>query len=66
MPELHEPSLSRRTGLAELRAWYLEGLRPKLSRAAGAGTVPPAAAEALDQRLREFLDLPSVREEEAA
>jgi hypothetical protein len=52
--------------LVELRAWYLAGLRPKLTDAVGAGTVPGAAAAALDRRLRDFLDLADEPREEAA
>ncbi|MGZ4388116.1 MAG: hypothetical protein ACXVZL_01905 [Gaiellaceae bacterium] len=48
---------TERDGRAELRAWYLRGLRPKLADAVDAGKVAPAAAEALDRQLREFLQL---------
>jgi uncharacterized protein YciW len=46
-----------RSQRAELQAWYLAGLAPKLAGAAATGTVSPAAAEALDRVLRDFLDL---------
>jgi hypothetical protein len=36
---------------AELRAWYLGRLRPKLENAVAAGMVEPAAVEALDDQL---------------
>lgn len=48
-----------RNARAELQTWYLASLRLKLARAANTGIVPPAAAAALDQRLRDFLDLPA-------
>jgi hypothetical protein len=49
----------RRTNArAELQAWYLAGLAPKLAAAVKAGRVPAANAEELDRRVREFLDLP--------
>ena len=50
---------------AELQAWYLQGLLPKLARAAGSGTVDPRAVEALDGEMRAFLDLARAREEAA-
>ena len=48
----------RQTELSELRAWYLERLRPKLAKAANSGSValPPAAT--LHERLTTLLDLP--------
>ena len=55
-----------REELAELQEWYVEGLRPKLVRAAGAGTVEAAAAEALDRRVCDFLGLPEADPDEAA
>jgi hypothetical protein len=61
---MHESALSRE--LAELQAWYVEGLRPKLVRAAGTGTVTPAAAQALDRRVCDFLGLPEAEADEAA
>jgi hypothetical protein len=51
---------------AELQAWYLGGLQPKLVRAVAAGTAPPGAVEALDVQLRELLALPRERAHEAA
>ncbi|HSP72978.1 MAG TPA: hypothetical protein VLN26_11450 [Gaiellaceae bacterium] len=57
---------SERDRRAELQAWYLGSLRPKLARAASVGTVAPAAADALDRQLRDFLDLPGRAGEEAA
>jgi len=39
---------------AELRAWYIGRLRPRLENAVAAGTVEPAAVEALDDQLGEF------------
>jgi len=50
---------------AELHAWYLRGLRPKLARAARTGVVAPQALEALDAEVRALLDLPLEREEAA-
>ncbi len=44
----------------ELQTWYLDSLRPKLIRAAGAGVVERAAANELDQQLRNLFDLPDV------
>lgn len=64
MPRSRQPADA--STLAELRTWYLAGLRPKLTRAATTGTVAPAAAEALDRQLRDFLDLPGEVREEAA
>jgi hypothetical protein len=61
---MHEAALPRE--LAELQAWYVESLRPKLVRAAGTGTVESAAAEALDRRVYDFLGLPDANAEEAA
>ena len=48
-------SAERRSARAELQAWYLVSLHPKLVRAADTGIVPPAAAEALDRQMRAFL-----------
>ena len=41
---------------AELQAWYLGRLRPRLENAVAAGTIEPAAVEALDDQLGELLD----------
>jgi hypothetical protein len=64
MPIMHESVLTHE--LAELQGWYVDGLRPKLVRAAGSGTVEPAAAAELDRKLCELLGLPETHEEEAA
>lgn len=48
----------------ELQAWYAGSLYPKLARAARTGAVAPAAADALDRLLRDFLDLPHEHERE--
>ena len=50
---------------AELQSWYLQGLQPKLARAAGKGTVDPRAVAALDAEVRQFLDLSQAQEEAA-
>jgi hypothetical protein len=61
---------SRRPGerepRAELQAWYLASLYPKLARAVGGGTVTPAAARELDRQLRDLLDLRGDASREAA
>jgi hypothetical protein len=49
----------------ELQAWYLEGLLPKLTRAARTGGVDPRAVDALDGEMRAFLDLARARESAA-
>jgi hypothetical protein len=51
---------------AELRAWYLGRLRPKLAEAVTAGTVEPTAVETLDFQVAELFDLPDELREEAA
>jgi hypothetical protein len=56
---------STRSARAELQAWYLHGLRPKLARAAGSGAVDPRAVDAFDGEMRAFLDLSRAREEAA-
>jgi uncharacterized protein YciW len=43
---------------AELQAWYVERLRPKLARATRANLVRAAAAAALDERMRALLESP--------
>lgn len=50
---------------AELQSWYLQGLLPKLARAARTGAVDRAAVEALDTDVRALLDLSRAREEAA-
>jgi hypothetical protein len=64
MPTLHESSATRE--LADLRGWYLDDLRPKLTRAADAGAVEAVAAADFDRRLRELLRLPDPGRGEAA
>jgi hypothetical protein len=53
------------TARAELQAWYLHGLRPKLARAGEAGVVDRGALEALDDDVRALLDLSRAGEEAA-
>ena len=68
-PEASAPKTTERRPLderAELQAWYLGSLRPKLRDAARAGTVEPAAVATLDRLVRDFLDLPAARVDEAA
>jgi hypothetical protein len=48
---------------AELRTWYLQGLQPKLARAANTGAADPLAVAALDAEVRKLLDLSRTREE---
>ncbi|HZS25508.1 MAG TPA: hypothetical protein VFA30_11060 [Gaiellaceae bacterium] len=52
---------TRSSARAELRTWYLAGLRPKLVRAASDGVVSDGAAGALDALLRALLDAPPGR-----
>jgi hypothetical protein len=54
-----------RAARAELQAWYLRGLLPKLVRAARSGVIDLREVEGLDADLRTLLD-PSVEHEEAA
>jgi len=52
------------TGLgarAELRAWYLGHLRPRLVDAVAAGIVEPGAVEELDLQVAGILHLPERR-----
>jgi hypothetical protein len=42
---------------AELRAWYLRGLRPRLALAARVRSISAGQAAALDHAMRELLDL---------
>jgi hypothetical protein len=55
-----------RDGRAELQAWYLTSLRPRLASAARAGKVPSGAAAALDSRLADLLLLVDARRRDAA
>ncbi|HZT15598.1 MAG TPA: hypothetical protein VFA19_06580 [Gaiellaceae bacterium] len=64
MPRRRRPT--ERDARAELQAWYLTSLRPKLARAATADVVEAAAADELDRQLRVFLDLPETAPERAA
>jgi hypothetical protein len=41
---------------AELQAWYLTGLRPKLASAVLGGKVQPGQAALLDLQVRELLE----------
>jgi hypothetical protein len=50
---------------ANLQAWYLRSLLPKLSRAARTKVVNPEAVEALDADVRSLLDISREREEAA-
>ena len=59
------PNKSSNDARAELRLWYLHGLRPKLARAAGTGAVDPRAVAAVDAEVRKILDLSRAREEVA-
>jgi hypothetical protein len=51
---------------AELRAWYLAGLWPKLAEAASTGTITPGSASAFDDEMRDLLDLAHESQAEAA
>jgi hypothetical protein len=42
---------------ADLRAWYLAGLWPKLAAAADSGEIEPGLADELDDVMRDMLDL---------
>ena len=46
---------------AELRAWYLGHLRPRLVEAVAAGVVWPGAVEALDLEVADLVELPERR-----
>ena len=46
---------------AELRAWYLGRLRPRLVEAVTAGIVGPGAVEELDLRVAELFEQPARR-----
>jgi hypothetical protein len=54
-----------RDARAELQAWYLHGLLPKLARAASTGTVDTGAVEALDADVRALLDVTEARRDAA-
>ena len=54
-----------RAARAELHAWYLGGLLPKLAHAGRTGTVDVRAVEALDADMRSLLDLSPAQEEAA-
>ena len=51
------PNERMRDARAELQAWYVHGLQPKLARAASTGAVDPQAVAALDAEVRRFLDI---------
>jgi hypothetical protein len=53
-----------RNSRAELQTWYLASLQPRLRDAESAGIVSPAAADALDREIRDFLNLPGGGREE--
>jgi hypothetical protein len=46
---------------AELRAWYLGHLRPRLVEAVATGVVRPGAVEALDLQVAGLFELPERR-----
>jgi hypothetical protein len=50
---------------AELQAWYLRGLLPKLVQAAKAGAADVGAVGALDAEMRALLEISQEREEAA-
>jgi hypothetical protein len=64
MPTSSDPT--PRDPRADLQAWYLASLQPKLRRAASTGMVRTAAVNALDRQLRELLDLPVDARQQAA
>ena len=51
---------------ADLRDWYLAGLRPKVTAAADSGAIEPGLADELDGVMRDLLDLEHETYEEAA
>ncbi len=57
---------TQRNASSELRAWYLQGLAPKLAAAVRAGKAEAAAVAELDRQLRALLDLPDGRPGERA
>jgi hypothetical protein len=54
-----------REARAELQAWYLRGLLPKLAQAAETGTVDAGAVDALDAEVRALLEISHERKEAA-
>jgi hypothetical protein len=58
-------SREKKAARAELQAWYLGGLLPKLACAAKAGLVDVGALDALDADVRALLEL-SREQKEAA
>jgi hypothetical protein len=59
--------MNARAARAELQAWYLEHLRPRLEDAVAVGNVEPGAMTALDFQLVGFFPKPDeVRQETAA
>lgn len=54
-----------RAARADLRAWYLRGLLPKLSRAASSGVIDRREVEGLDAEVRALLGLSPPRKEAA-
>jgi hypothetical protein len=46
---------------AELQAWYLERLQPKLERAVRSGVADPGSVAALHAEMRALLDLEPAR-----
>ena len=50
---------------AELQAWYLDRLRPRLEDALVAGTIEPADLEVLDVQLSDFFEPPGLPKEAA-
>ena len=58
------PAFQVSTGLgarAELRAWYLGHLRPRLVEAVAAGVVGPGAVEELDLQVAGLFEVPDPR-----
>jgi hypothetical protein len=58
--------LSELGACAELRAWYVDRLRPRLAQAVAAGIVEADAVEELELQLTELLEAADDREGEAA
>jgi hypothetical protein len=54
-----------RAARAELQAWYLRGLLPKLVQAAKTGAVDVGAVDALDADVRALLEISQERKEAA-